>query len=86
MSIGAVVAERGLCVKRAGTWKDREDWKTREGTVTMKDPVEALCVLRVGPYLSGLRECRYPIWRVFSTPCSSAGKDQREVHGSLDQR
>jgi hypothetical protein len=34
----------------------------------MKDPVGDVCVLLVGPYLSGLRGLRRPIWGVFLTP------------------
>jgi hypothetical protein len=56
-----VAAEKGLGERRTEMWKDREDRKSREEEVVVKNPVEAVCVLPAHPCLAGPGERRRPI-------------------------
>lgn len=61
MILRVVAAEKGLGERRIEMWKDREDWKSRDEDVVVKNPVVAVCVLPVHPCLAGLGERRRPI-------------------------
>jgi hypothetical protein len=53
MILRVVAAEKELGERQTEMWKDREDWKSREEVVVVKDPVGAVCVLPVHPCLAG---------------------------------
>lgn len=49
MILRVVAAEKEPGERRTEMWKGREDWKSREEEVVVKDPVGAVCVLPVHP-------------------------------------